>query len=235
MRPWLFAALLLSSPSFAGTPYPDAPHVVANGEGEIVVAPDMATVTLTAQYKNQNPAAAKQAVDRSVNAVLKLAAQFGLATADVTASDLSLDKRWHTDDNDRRIDDGYAASREVTLKVHDLAKVNVLVDAALAAGMNTIDGVDFESSREEELRLQARAKAALDARAKAIELAKGFGATLGPVYSINSLNSNLAQSYGGATTLDRIQVTGSHIDAGQYLQPTVTYSERVSVVFELKR
>jgi uncharacterized protein len=235
VRTWLLAALLLSASSFAGTPYPDAPHVVANGEGEIIVAPDMATVTLTAQYKNANPTAAKQAVDRSINAVLKLAPQFGLASTDITASDLSLDKRWHTDDDDRRIDDGYAASREVTLKVHDLAKVNALVDAALAAGMNTIDGVDFESSHAEELRLQARAKAALDARQKATELAKEFGATLGPVYSINSVTSNLVQSYGGATTLDRIQVTGSRIDAGQYLQPTVTYSERVAVVFELKR
>jgi uncharacterized protein YggE len=235
VRTWLLAALLLSAPVFAGTPYPDAPHVVANGEGEVVVAPDMATVTLTAQYKNASPAAAKQAVDRSINAVLKLAPRFGLAPTDITASDLSLEKRWRTDDSDRRIDEGYAASREIKLKLRDLGKLNALVDAALAAGMNQIDGVDFESSHEDELRLQARAKAAVDARAKATELAKGFDAMLGPVYSINSVNSNVAQSYGNAATLDRIQVTGSRTDAGQYLQPTVTYSERVAVVFELKR
>ena len=234
MRLSLLAALLVCAPCLAGTPYPDTPHVVSNGEGEVVVAPDMATVTLTARYDNPNPAAAKQAVDRAINAMLKLAPQFGLATADITASDLSLDKRSHLDDNDRRIDDGYAASREIKLKMRDLDRLNTMVDAALAAGVNTIDDVDFESSHEDELRLQARAKAAANAREKAADLAKGFGATLGPVYSINSVNSNLTQSYGG-TTLDRIQVTGARIDAGRYLQPTVTYTERVAVVFELKR
>jgi len=195
----------------------------------------MATVTLTAQYNNPNPAAAKQAVDHAINALLKLAPQLGLSVADVTASDLSLSKRSHVDDNDRRIDDGYAASREINLKVHDLDRLNAVIDAALAAGVNTIDDVDFESSHAEELRLQARAKAALNAREKAADLAKGFDATLGPVYSINSVNSNLTQSYGGATTLDRIMVTGARSDTGQYMQPTVSYSEDVAVVFELKR
>jgi uncharacterized protein YggE len=235
MRTWLLAVLLLGGPALAGTPYPDAAHVVANGEGEVSVAPDMATVTLTAQYKNANPAEAKQAVDRSINAVLGIAPQFGLARTDITASDLSLEKRWHFDDDDRRVDEGYAASREIKLKVHDLGRLNALVDAALAAGMNQIDGVDFASSRAEELRRQARAKAADDARAKARALAQEFGAALGPVYSINSVNSNLDHSYGSPTTLNKIEVTGSRIDAGQYLQPTVTYRERVGVVFELKR
>ena len=82
--------------------------------------------------------------------------------------------------------------------------------------------------------MEARSKAVADAREKAGGLATAFGTTLGPVYSINSVNSSVADGYGSANTLDRIEVTGSRINK-RYLQPTVDYTERVSAVFELKR
>ncbi|MFC3270271.1 SIMPL domain-containing protein [Vulcaniibacterium thermophilum] len=97
-----------------------------------------------------------------------------------------------------------------------------------------MDNVAFESSREPELRRQARDKAIADAREKANGLATAFGAALGPVYSINSLRSGFDDGY-GATTLDRVEVTGSRLRRPAYLQPTVEYTERVSAVFELKR
>ncbi|MGY1530206.1 SIMPL domain-containing protein [Luteimonas sp. A649] len=84
------------------------------------------------------------------------------------------------------------------------------------------------------LREDARAQAVADAREKAGGLATAFGGRLGPVYSINSLNSMQSDGYGN-TTLDRIQVTGSRMDSGRYLQPTIEFTERVSAVFEISR
>lgn len=111
-----------------------------------------------------------------------------------------------------------------------------MLDAAVAAGLSKVNNVTFASSHADDLRRQARAKAAADARTKAFDLAKAFDATLGPVYSIDSVSSYRSDSYGGnANTLDRIAVTGSRINTGRYLQPTVEYSEHVSIVFELKR
>lgn len=72
-----------------------------------------------------------------------------------------------------------------------------------------------------------------DAREKAGGLAQAFGATLGPVYSINSLYSSFADRYG--ESLDRIVVTGTRLQRSRYVQPTVDYSRRVATVFELKR
>lgn len=55
------------------------------------------------------------------------------------------------------------------------------------------------------------------------------------MYSINSLNSMQSDDY-GATTLDRIEVTGSSMDSGgRYLQPTIDFTERVSAVHEILR
>lgn len=234
MRHLLLAALLIAAPASAGTPLPDAPHVMASGEGKASVAPDLARITLTARYRNAAPAAAKHAVDRSIEAFLDLAPRFGLEPAHVTAADLSVSEDIDYDARDRKISNGFVASREVTVELRELARLGAFLDAALAAGMNEVDRIVFESSRAEALRAEARDKAVAQAREKAGGLAEAFGATLGPVYSINSLNSVSTDGY-GATMLDRVQVTGTRIQRSRYVQPTVEYSERVSAVFELKR
>jgi hypothetical protein len=235
MRLSLLATLLLSASCFAGTPYPDTPHVVTNGEGKVSAAPDEATITLSAEAHNANAALAKQSVDRSVNALLAIAPTHGLKADDITASDLELSEDTDTGEDGRRVSNGFEASRQVTIKLHDLDRLNAVLDAAVAAGLSKIDSIDFASSRIDALRLQARAKAAADARSKATDLARSFGAALGPVYSIDSVGSYRDHSYGGSTTLDKIQVTGTRINRGRYLQPTVEYREQVSVVFELRR
>ena len=78
MRALLLTGLLMAAPCFAGTALPDAPHVVTQGEGKATAKPDLARVTLSAQYRNANAANAKQSVDRGVEDFLKLAPEFGL-------------------------------------------------------------------------------------------------------------------------------------------------------------
>lgn len=233
MRLILLALLLAATPAFAGTPLPDGPHITATGEGKVTVAPDVARISLTARYRNASPGAAKQAVDRSVEAFLDLAPRFAIAAADVTAGDIAVSEDIDTDNNGRKISNGFVARRDITVELHDLARLGEFLDAALAAGVNEVDDIAFESSRADALRIEARAKAVADAREKAGGLAQAFGATLGPVYSINSLNSTYGDRY--AESLDRVVVTGSLIRRSRYVQPTVDYSERVATVFELKR
>jgi uncharacterized protein YggE len=234
LLPFALALACFAAPCLAGTSLPDAPHVVAGGEGKATAKPDLARVTLSAQYRNANAASAKQSVDRGVEGFLKLAPEFGLNPDDITASDVSVSEDVQYDDHDRRTSNGFVANREIRIKLRSLDKLGALLDAALAAGITEIENVAFESSREPELRREARDKAIADAREKASGLATAFGGALGPVYSINSIRSGVDDGY-GATTLDRVEVTGSRIQRSAYLQPTVEYSERVSAVFELKR
>jgi len=229
----LIATVLVAAPAIAGTPLPDAPHVMAAGEGKVTVAPDLARITLTAQYRNADAAAAKQQVDRSVEAFLDLAPRLALQPAQVTAADISVSEDVDYD-RDRKVSRGFVAQREVQVELRDLARLGELLDAAMAAGMNEIDNIQFESARADALRAQARGKAVAQAREKAAGLADAFGSTLGPVYSINSLVSGGRDGYGDST-LDRVEVTGSRRSRSRYLQPTVDYTERVSAVFELTR
>ena len=236
MRTWLIATLLplLSAAAFAGTPLPDAPHVVVQGEGLVSVAPDSATVSMVARHRSADAGTAKRVVDRAVEALLKVAPDFDVAPDDITASDLALREEVDYDDNDRRLPPAHVASREVKVRLDDLDRLGAWLDAALAAGFSGVSDVTFKSSKEASLREDARARAVADAREKAAGLAVAFGGRLGPVYSSNSLNSRQSDGYGN-TTLDRIEVTGSRMDSGRYLQPTIDFTERVSAVFEISR
>ncbi len=238
MRKRMFAAalplVLASTLALAGTPLPDGPHVVVQGEGKVSVAPDSAIVTMVARHRAASPSEAKRVVDRAVNALLKAAPVFDVATDEISASDLALRENIDYDDNDRPLPVAHVASRELKVKLDDPDKLSAYMDAALAAGFTEISDVSFKSSKEASLREQARAHAVAQARESANGLATTFGGKLGAVYSINSVNSSQAHGYGN-TTLDSIQVTGARMDSGRYLQPSIDFTERVAAVFEISR
>ena len=238
MRRWMFAAtlplLLASTVAFAGTPLPDGPHVVVQGEGKVSVAPDAAIVTMVARHRAATPGDAKRTVDRAVDALLKVAPGFGLTPKDITASDLALRENIDYDDKERPLAVAHIASREVKVRLDELSNLGAYMDAALAAGFTDISDVSFKSSEEATLRKEARARAVARAMESANGLATAFGGKLGSVYSINSVNS--AQSHGyGNTTLDRIEVTGARLDTGRYLQPKIDFTEWESAVFGISR
>lgn len=229
--------LLLSmavSAAMAGTPLPDGPHIVVAGEGKVTVTPDSARVSVGFEQRASQPLPAKQTVDRQVNAVLAGSERFGIAEKDIQASDLDVSEDVDYDDKGRRISNGHVAGRSVSMVLKDLDRLNEFLDFCLSVGASDISQVSFESSRAAELRVEAKRKAVSIAREKGEEMAKAFGTRLGQVYSIDSINSRSADGW-GATTLDRIQVTGSRLESGRYLQPTVDYSESVHAVFELVR
>lgn len=225
------ALLLVSSAVSAGTPLPDGPHLVVSGEGKVSVKPDSARTVLAFVDRAPQPLPAKMAVDRDVNALLDGTAAFAIAENDIRASDLSLSEDVDYDDKDQRISRGHVAERRVTVVLKQLDRLNEFLDTALRLGADDIAGVEFESTRADSLRAQAKRDAVAVARRKGEEMATAFGARLGAVYSIDSINSRQASGYGG-TTLDRVVVTGSRI-GGRYLQPSVDYTESVSVVFNL--
>lgn len=218
----------------AGTPLPDAPHIVVSGSGEVSVKPDAVTVTFEFRRLADAPLPAKQRVDAAVNRLLEGLPGFEVDEEDVVASSLDTGEEVDYDDDGNSVRKGYYARREVTATLRDLERFNAFLDSGLEAGATSISSVAFESSRADALRQEAKSKAVEDARREAGEMARSFGTTLGPVYSIDSVGSRVMDGYGG-TSLDRIEVSGSRLDPGRYVQPTVEYSASVRAVFELQR
>jgi len=229
------ALLALAGMASAGTPLPDGPHVAASGEGKVSVAPDMATLHFTVEKRSPVAATARSDADQAVNRFLDALAKRGVASADITASGLNLSEDSDRGDNGRRVSNGYVAERSITVKLRALDRFNAVLDDALAAGVNRFGDSSFESSKRAELIAQARALAAQDARRKAEDLARGFSAHAGRIYSIDSSGSNVGMRYRGGDELVTVTVTGSKLAPVRYLQPQIEYSERVQAVFDLVR
>ncbi len=132
------------------------------------------------------------------------------------------------------VSNGFVAERTVSVVLKRVDRLNEFLDNGLASGAQEIGGLAFESTNADTLRSQARQNAVDDAKRKAAGMAAAFGTGLGPVYSIGSINSRSQNMYGGAT-LDRIQVSGTRVQQGRYIQPTVEYNESIDAVFELRR
>jgi uncharacterized protein YggE len=183
--------LLLAAAALAGVGLPDTAQGVAaeetdggitvNGLGAVRTVPDTAELGFGVITQ---AATAKAAMAANGPAVRKLVA--ALRTAGVAADDLqtqqaSLDPRYVEDG--RRID-GYTASTMVSAKVRSLARAPAIVDAAVAAGANTVNGPMLSRSNAEKLYQDALKAAVADARAKAEILAAASKVTLGAATAI---------------------------------------------------
>ena len=80
---------------------------------------------------------------------------------------------------------GYTVSNNVQVRVRDLTKLGAILDEAIGAGANAVNGVEFIVSKESELLDGARKSAVEDARRKAALYAEAAGAKLGPITTLS--------------------------------------------------
>ena len=95
-----------------------------------------------------------------------------------------LDYNYNSGVSSSKADKEYVAIRQVKVTVRDLDKLNTLLDGALSSGLNEIRDITLGVAKDEAFRAEARKKAVDSAVTQAKDLAKDFGVTLGPVFSI---------------------------------------------------
>jgi uncharacterized protein YggE len=189
----LAAALTVAAPSAALAADTPPPTISVTGEASVSVTPDLAEVDggVTTQAKTAREAS--DANNKAMGAVLTALKGAGIAEADIRTSRLSLQPqvasaRVSSDTPPAIV--GYRANNQVTVRVHDMAKVANTVDTLLAAGANDIGGVSFMVSNASKWLDEARPKAIADARRKAEIYAKAAGVAIGAPLSISEDSPN---------------------------------------------
>src|SRR5205807_1588410 len=122
----------------------------------------------------------------------------GIPTESIQTSSVSL-APVTSDSGDAVI--GYTASNSVTATIANVARAGEIVDAAVAAGANQVDGPNLTVSDQSALYKSALKAAVADAREKAQALAAASGLHVGAVSSVEEDTSSGPISYdttGGA-------------------------------------
>lgn len=160
--------------------------ISVNGQAEVQARPDQAMLNVAVDEVAKDVASAEAVVNAVVGRFLKRARELGAGDRDLQAPGLQVQPEYEWDEKTRkRHPVGYRVSREVTVRITELAKLGDYIQGATGAGMNRIQPPRLGVQDEDKLSQQALELAADDARVRAELLAKRLGAKLGPVRNIS--------------------------------------------------
>ena len=162
--------------------------------GEVQATPDRASLSLGVTAEAPTAAQALRDNSRKMTGVIGALHALKIQDADIQTSGLNVQARYAFAPNQPQRLTGYEAANQVTITVRDLAQLGAVVDAAVTAGANQVNGVSFgikdPATAENEARLQAvkalKAKADLYAQAtgyhlsRLVSLSEGGGVETGP-------------------------------------------------------
>ena len=210
-------ALPLAAPAFAAT-------VTVTGEATVEAAPDMATISLGVTTNGDTAAAAMAANSAALQAVMARLKSAGIEDRDLQTSNLTLNPNWvGYDSGSTPKIAGYVASNMLNVRVRALDTLGAVLDASIADGANTMNGITFELSTPRPAQDEARKAAVADARARADLLVVAGGGTLGKIVSITE-NSG----YGAPMPMFRAEASAGPVPVasgqiGLAASVTVTY------------
>ncbi len=162
-----------------------AATITVTGEATVEATPDMATISLGVTTDGETAAAAMAANTAALQAVMARLKQAGIEDRDLQTSNLSLNPNWvGYDTGAAPTIAGYVASNMLNVRVRALETLGTVLDASIADGANTMNGITFELSSPRPVQDQARSAAVEDAKARAELLVGAGGGKLGKIVSI---------------------------------------------------
>jgi|SRR5579862_62084 len=212
----------VAQPSKGGAANTSTTTITVSGNGTANATPDKASFDFGV---TTNAATASEALSKNAQqaqAIIDALKNAGVDSSDIQTSEVSL---WPQTSNDGTTITGYQASNTVTVTA-PVAKSGDLVDAAVGAGANNVDGPNLSVSDQSAAYAAATKQAVADAQSKAQAIASASGLTLGGIVHISDDGSTTPGpiAYGA---MDAVAKAAPPIEAGtQQVQAsvTVTYS-----------
>lgn len=183
------AATLLASSSVAAAQVPSAlltPSIVTSGTAETKVTPDRAAVMVNVQTRASTAAAAASENARRTAAVLDALGRLGLPKSQLSTEGYSVNPEMVYGSGQAPRVTGYVVTNTVRAETHRPEQAGAIVDAALGAGANMINGLSFYASSIEAPRREAITEAVANARAEAEAMARAAGGSLGNLIELST-------------------------------------------------
>jgi uncharacterized protein YggE len=228
----LAGAAIAALVAFAGVGRPDrasgdtapgqaAHSITVSGNGAVSATPNQAVFTFGVSTQGKTAVTALAANSTAMQKVIDALEGAGIPSDFLRTASVSLSPVT-SDQGDAIV--GYTASNSVTVTIASIAKAGAIVDVAVKAGANQVDGPNLTVSDQSALYDRALKAAIADARAKAQVLADASGLHVGAVSSVEEEGGTTPVTFDSAKALP---ATGPPIEAG-----TQQVTASVTVTFE---
>ena len=158
--------------------------ITVNGTGEVRISADTAVISLGVNARDQDVLKAQQAANQSIASIRTAMSENGVKDEDITTEFINIYAIYDYI-NGQELLSAYNASSTLAIRVTDMDSVGALIDAAFAAGANTLNGISFSASDTKEAEAEALRIAVQDAQDKAAILAGAAGLQITGIKAIS--------------------------------------------------
>lgn len=168
--------------------------VWVSGSGSVTAAPDIAVLSLGVESRARTVQEARDNAARAMTGVITSVKGNGVGDRDIQTHSFNISPEYNyverSDGLGRRTERvliGYVVTNQVSVKVRALDTVGRIIDDVVRAGgdLTRINGISFTLDDPAPMRRQARDKAVADALAKAEQIARAAGVSLGRAFYLN--------------------------------------------------
>jgi uncharacterized protein len=183
----LIAAMPIASAQTIPVQPQPATGISVVGEGIVTTQPDVARITIGADVTDPSLANAQAEAARRMDAVVNNLKAAGIADTDIHTVSYNINPVYDQPGQPGQQPTlrGYQVQNLVEVKVTNVSGLGGLLDSSVSAGATRVFGIRFEASNAADLKNQARDQAMQNARAKAEQLARDAGVSLGRPISID--------------------------------------------------
>ena len=231
----MFAILLCLAILALGTgaALADGTKLSVTGSGTVLVESDLAIVTVGVQETSKDVLEAQSTVNEKIAAIKQALLDAGVEESSINTDSINIYANYDYSDNTEVIV-GYTARNSLSVRTTDMDNVGSLIDAAFAAGANTLDNVQFTVQDDTQAREQALTMAVEDARRKADVLASAAGLQVASIERISEGGVSVYDSMRNYAA-DTVMAANESGSAGTLVQAAlVSVDATVSMEFELQ-
>ncbi|MDD5111883.1 MAG: SIMPL domain-containing protein [Candidatus Altiarchaeota archaeon] len=199
-----------------------------SGSSQVTVNPDEAYVYISVITNASTAKVAQDDNRKTTNAVIAEPVQQGIAADDIETTTYNLQKRYDwVDKEGKSVETGYVLTHTLKVTTGDVEDVGTIVDAAVGAGANGVEQVEFGLTKvsEKKVRDQALLNATMVARDKAERMAQAAGVKLVKVISVYESNYyytpyeyNVRSNMGDYATAAPSLITPQKVDVSSSVQ-----------------
>jgi uncharacterized protein YggE len=208
-------------------------QISMDGEASMMVAPDMASISIGVETEGTSIADFKRDNDQRVSSIYEAVKGLGIPDKDIQTSELSIQPIYDYSSKRRKFL-RYEMRNVVTITVRKLDIIEKVINVSVREGSNVLEGVLFIVSNRDALVDSLQVEAAKNARKRASDIASAVGAKLGKALTIAASRGEAPEPIYGRRAFARMDDGVGNEASTPVSGGEMKLRSSVSVMFELE-